>query len=91
MSLTEAIKKASLQAVSASKPTDFVIAEVKKFDSSDKDDPIQIKLNQQITLTKNDLILTELICQKMEKGDNVILARTSGWQQYIVIDRGVKL
>lgn len=87
MDLTEVIKTAAIQGVSATLKIDFTNGTIAKFDLEDIEEPILIKVNQKLILKKNNLIFTETAFNKIKKEDNVILARTNDGQRYIVIDK----
>lgn len=87
MDLTEVIKTAAIQGVSATLKIDFLNGTILKFDLEDEEEPILIKVNQKLILKKNNLIFTETAFNKIKKDDNFILARTNDGQKYIVIDR----
>lgn len=87
MDLTEVIKTAAIQGVSATLKIDFTNGTILKFDLEDIEEPILIKVNQKLVLKKNNLIFTETAFNKIKKEDNVILARTNDGQRYIVIDK----
>lgn len=87
MDLTEVIKTAAIQGVSATLKIDFTNGTILKFDLEDEEEPILIKVNQKLVLKKNNLIFTETAFNKIKKDDNFILARTNDGQRYIVIDK----
>lgn len=87
MDLTEVIKTAAIQGVSATLKIDFLNGTILKFDLEDEEEPILIKVNQKLVLKKNNLIFTETAFNKIKKDDNFILARTNDGQRYIVIDK----
>lgn len=87
MNLTEVIKTAAIQGVSATLKIDFTNGTILKFDLEDEEEPILIKVNQKLVLKKNNLIFTETAFNKIKKDDNFILARTNDGQKYIVIDK----
>lgn len=87
MNLTEVIKTAAIQGMSANFFIDFINGTIAKFDLDDVEEPISIRVNQKLFLKKNNLIFTETAFNKLKKEDNVILARTNDGQRYIVIDK----
>lgn len=91
MSLSEVIKTAAIQAVSANSFIDFINGTIAKFDLDDIEEPILIRVNQKLILKKNYLIFTETAFNKLKKDDNFILARTNDGQKYIVIDKVIQL
>ena len=76
--LLEVIKKAAMDAVNASKPTDGVEAEIISLD------PLKIKVDQKLTLTKDFLLIPNEMKEKLKKG-NVILLRLQGGQKYVIL------
>lgn len=91
MSLSEVIKTAAIQAVSANSFIDFINGTIAKFDLDDIEEPILIRVNQKLILKKNYLIFTETAFNKLKKDDNFILVRTNDGQKYIVIDKVIQL
>ena len=96
------IKKASLDAVNASKPCDYCFGKVTSVS------PLKISIEQKLTLGSAQLILTRnvtnfqttmtinaeqrqvTIHNGLKVGDEVILLKQKGGQKYLVIDRVVK-
>lgn len=76
--LLEVIKKAAMDAVNASKPADGVEAEIISLD------PLEIKVDQKLTLTKDFLLIPNEMKEKLKKG-NVMLLRLQGGQKYVVL------
>lgn len=97
--LIKVIKRAALDAVSASKPVEVCFGEVKGTS------PLKIFVEQKMTLGKGQLILTRNVTDYKTSisggniqnqvtvhnglvvGDEVILLRQQGGQKYIVVDR----
>lgn len=97
--LLQIIKQIAMEAVTASKPADFLYGTVTSVS------PLKIKIDQKLTLTSAFLVLTsavkdadvEMIIggtkQKvtikngLNKGEHVILLRKQGGQRYLVLDR----
>ena len=97
-----AIKKAALDAVNASQPSDFCFGKVTSVS------PLKIMIEQKMTLSSAQLVLTMgvtdfktkitigdgtnevTIHNALQVGDEVILLNQNGGQKYLVIDRVVK-
>lgn len=96
------IKKASLDAVEASKPSDFCFGKVTNTS------PLNISIEQKLTLGTAQLVLTRNVSDFKTKvsfegeepkeatihnalrvGDEVILVRKKGGQKFLVLDRVV--
>lgn len=78
------MKKAALEAIEASQPSDFCFGKV----SSTK--PLKVSIDQKLTLGVAQLVLTETISKgSLKKGDEVILLKKKGGQKYLVLDRAV--
>lgn len=76
------MKKAAIEAVDSTKPTNIYFGSVESIS------PLKINVEQKMTLTKLQLILTERLTKEPLKiGDGVILLRQQGGQKYIVLDR----
>ncbi len=76
------LKKAAVDAVDAQKPTTVCFGVVSGTS------PLQINVEQKMTLGTLQLILTERVTENgLEEGDQVILIRMQGGQKYIVLDR----
>lgn len=97
------IKKAAIQAVNASQPSDFCFGKV----TSAK--PLKISVEQKMTLGAAQLVLTRnvtdfktkvtigqetktkmTVYNALQVGDEVILLKKKGGQKYLVLDRVVK-
>lgn len=76
------IKKAAIEAVDSTKPVNIY------FGSVESTSPLRINVEQKITLTKLQLILTERVTEEpLKAGDELILLRQQGGQKYVVLDR----
>ena len=83
--LLNTIKKAAIDAVNSTQPSDFYFGKV----TSVK--PLKIFVEQKMTLGNAHLVLTETISKSIKTGDEVILLKKKGGQKYLVLDRlGVK-
>ena len=84
--LLNSVKKAAVEAVDASKPTTAVFGKVISVS------PLKINVEQKMTLTAAQLVLTGNIdnIKTSIVGDEVVLLRMQGGQKYIVLDRVVK-
>ena len=101
--LLNIIKKAALEAINASQPSDFCFGKVISAN------PLKISVEQKMTLGAAQLILTrnvtdfktKVTIENSEKkeitvhnglqiGDEVILLKKKGGQEYLVLDRAVK-
>ena len=85
VSFLNTIKKAALEAVEASKPSDFCFGKVTS------SSPLKIQIEQKMTLGAAQLVLTETVAvqKSLIVGDEVILLRKKGGQKYLVLDRMV--
>lgn len=82
--LLNIIKKAAVEAIAASQPMDFCFGKVKKVS------PLKISVDQKLELGSAQLVLTEHISKaSLKKGDEVVLLKKKGGQQYLVFDRVV--
>ena len=81
--LVGAIKKAALQAYDNSDPSTWMIGKVTK------ESPLQIQIEQRLTLDSDNLILTSTGKDAIKKGRMMLLIRQQGGQKFIVIDRVV--
>ena len=90
--LIRLIKQAAVDAVNAQKPFSFAVGKVKSTN------PLQIELNQKMTLTASMLYLTSAVKKYTENnpynedlslrtGETVMLLRCDGGQKFIVLDR----
>lgn len=76
--LLNVIKQAAMDAVNASKPTDGIEAEIISLE------PLKIKVDQKLTLTKEFLTITNEMEGKLKKG-KVMLLRLQGGQKYVIL------
>lgn len=97
MALLETIKKAGLGAVDASNPV------VVRFGTVTKTNPLEINVEQRMTLSQNFLVVAErlteykvtingetvVIRRGLQVGDKVVLLRVQGGGKYVVLDRVV--
>lgn len=83
--LLNIIKKAAIEAVNASQPSDFCFGKVTSIS------PLKILVEQKMTLGKAQLILTETIAKTspLKVNDEVVLLKKKGGQKYLVLDRVV--
>lgn len=81
--LIESIKKAALDAVENSKPCAVMFGKVTSVS------PMKINVEQKMTLTSAQLILTSNVTgqNSLIVGDTVVLLRMQGGQKYVVWDR----
>ncbi len=81
--LINIIKKAAVEAVEASKPVAVLFGKVVKTS------PLQINVEQRMTLTKEFLKLTKTVTEdnELKVNDSVVLLRAQGGQKYIVLDK----
>lgn len=78
--LIQLIKRIALEAVTASKPCDVLIGNVKSVS------PLNIAISQKMVLDKDFLIISDTVKEKIKKDAAVIVIRRSGGQQFVVID-----
>jgi len=99
IALMKTIKKAAVEAVAASKPTDIIYGTVLSVN------PLQIEVEQKLKLGAAQLILTGNVTDRkiladfggekteitlyngLTAGESVILIRQTGGQKFIVLDR----
>jgi hypothetical protein len=97
--LLNLIKKASIDAVNASKPTKVVYGTVKS------SSPLKINVEQKLNLTDAQLVLTKNVTDHvititidgiekqitmhnaLKVGDEVVMIQNQGGQEYIILDR----
>lgn len=80
--LVSLIKKAAIEVVANSKPTEIQYGTVESIS------PIQIRLDQKRLLGPTFLILTESFREKsLNKGDTILLLRVQGGQKFVPLDR----
>jgi len=105
MSIVEIAKKAALDAINASKPTNITYGEILSIDN------FKIKVDQKLILDKDFFIIPEslvrhevdlelnygsnnalgkvVIREGLKQGDKVLLLRVQGGQQYVILDKVV--
>lgn len=81
--LTQLIKKAAIEAVQASKPSDLVFGKVVSVN------PLKVSVDQKLTLTNEFVFSTYAYSQIMQMGDNVVMISSQGGQKYLIIDKVV--
>jgi hypothetical protein len=97
------IKKAALDAINASQPSDFCFGKVTS------NSPLKISVEQKLTLGAAQLVLTRnvtdfktmvtdgltkretTIHNALQVGEEVVLMKQKGGQKYLVLDRLVKI
>lgn len=81
------VKKAALDAVNASQPTDFCFGKVTSLD------PLKISIDQKLILKKTQLVATETVMttSPLQVGDMVVLLQKQGGQKYLIMDKVVSL
>lgn len=78
--LIQLIKRIALEAVTASKPCDILIGNVKSVS------PLNIAISQKMVLDEDFLTVSDAAKEKVKKDAAVIMIRRSGGQQFVVID-----
>ena len=82
--LVQLVKRIAIEAVNASKPCDYIIGTVTK------ENPLEIKISQSITIDEDFLCLIQSIIENpLKQGEKVLMFRKAGGQEYVVIDRVV--
>lgn len=97
--LLSVVKEAANAAVEAGNPVSIVYGEVLK------NNPVEVKVDQRFSLPADFLVVPEslrrleitipglsgtvLVRRGLEKGDQVIMIRAQGGQQFIILDRVV--
>lgn len=85
MNLTDTIKKIALDAAQSSKPFAKLMFGVVTGTA-----PLEIAVDQRITLSSDFLMLTERVKQaNMAKGDKVAMIQEQGGQRFLVLDKVV--
>ena len=85
MNLTDTIKKIALDAAQSSKPFAKLMFGVVIGTA-----PLEIAIDQKITLSSDFLMLTEGVRQaNMAKGDRVAMIQEQGGQRFLVLDKVV--
>ena len=80
--LLNVMKQAGVNANESQKPVKVCFGKVIS------ESPLKIQIEQKITLTKVQLVLTKTV-ETLQKSDEVILLRVQGGQKYIVMDKVV--
>ena len=85
--LLNAVKKAALDAVDASQPSDFCFGKVISIS------PIKVLVEQKLILSQAQLVLTETVAinSPLVVGDQVVLLKKKGGQKYLILDKAVVL
>lgn len=95
--MLEAIKKAALDAITASNPVNIMFGDVRLLS------PLTVNVDQRFNLTADFLIISEtltryeitigstqyVIREGLKVGDKVILLRMQGGQKYLIVDKVV--
>lgn len=80
--IVQAIKKAAIEAVEASKPVTALFGTVVSVD------PLQVKIDQYEPLDKTFLTIPEhILAGGLDVGDKVVLLGPKGGQRYVVIGK----
>ena len=78
------VKQAAIDAVNASNPVAVMFGKVLSTN------PLKINVEQKMTLTKEQLVLTASIGE-LQISDEIILLRMQGGQRFIILDKVVKI
>ena len=82
--LVQLLKQISKEEREASKPCDVVTGTVKSVN------PLKISLSQKMYITADFLIETSYFAQlEINKGDDVVMIRKQGGQQFLLLDKAV--
>lgn len=82
--LVQLLKQISKEEREASKPCDVIIGTVSTVE------PLKIGVSQKIYLSEEFLIKTSYFAQlEIKKGDDVVMIRKQGGQQFLLIDKVV--
>lgn len=82
--LVQLLKQISKEEREASKPCDVITGTVSAVD------PLKISVSQKIYLSEEFLLKTSYFAQlEIKKGDNVVMIRKQGGQQFLLIDKVV--
>lgn len=85
MNLTETIKRIALDAAQSSKPFAKLV-----FGIVINTAPLEISIDQKITLTSDFFVLTKAANQaNMAKGDKVAMIQEQGGQRFLILDKVV--
>lgn len=79
-SLSQLIKRCSMDAFDASKPCNVMIGKVKSVS------PLTISIGQQLVIDDDFLIVCDCAKSKLKKNKNVALVRQAGGQRFLIID-----
>lgn len=80
--LVKLVKKTAIDAVEATKPVNICFGGVISIN------PLKINVEQKMTLSNAQLVLTErIIKEPLNVGDEIILIRLQGGQKYLILDR----
>ncbi|SHM95091.1 Protein of unknown function [Anaerosporobacter mobilis DSM 15930] len=81
--MAQLIKKAAIEAVEASKPSDLIFGKVIKTN------PLSVNVDQKLTLNEEFVYATYAYSKIMQDNDNVVMIRAKGGQKYLIIDKVV--
>lgn len=81
--MTQLIKKAAIEAVEASKPSDLIFGKVIKTS------PLSVNVDLKLTLDEEFVYTTYAYSKIMQDNDNVVMIRAKGGQKYLIIDKVV--
>lgn len=81
--LVQLIKKAAIEAVEASKPSDLIFGKIVSTN------PLKVYIDQKLTLSDEFVFATYAYNQIMQANDSVVMIRAQGGQKYLIIDRVV--
>ncbi|WP_455715446.1 DUF2577 domain-containing protein [Anaerosporobacter sp.] len=81
--LTQLIKKAAIEAVQASKPSDLIFGKIVSTN------PLEVSVDQKLTLSDEFVFTTYAYSQIIQVNDNVVMLRAQGGQKYLIIDKVV--
>lgn len=83
MSMLDIIRKAGAGAVEAGQPVAVM------FGTATKTNPLEVNVEQRLTLSEDFLIVTDRAKESINAGDGVVLLRVQGGQQFVVLDKVV--
>lgn len=81
--LAQLIKKAAIEAVEASKPSDLIFGKIVSTN------PLKVYVDQKLTLSDEFVFTTYAYSQIIQDNDNVVMIRAQGGQKYLIIDKVV--
>ncbi|MBS6510633.1 MAG: DUF2577 domain-containing protein [Clostridiales bacterium] len=85
MNLTETIKRIALDAAQSSRPFAKLV-----FGIVINTAPLEISIDQKITLTSDFFVLTKAAKQaNMAKGDHIAMIQEQGGQRFLILDKVV--